>query len=579
MKKADKAIKDRAEIWLTDVFDEDTRQEVRRMIDADPEELEDAFYKDLEFGTGGLRGVMGVGTNRMNKYTVGMATQGLADYILRTTTDLEKPRVVIAYDCRHNSEYFTSVAADVMTANGIEVFVFDALRPTPLLSFAVRELNCHAGIIITASHNPVEYNGYKVYWDDGGQLVPPHDKNIIEEVRKTSVEDVRFEGKRELITALDETFDREYIKRISTLSLTPENNKRQGDDLRIVFTPIHGTTVRLAPEALKAFGFNAVYNVPEQDVTDGDFPTVKSPNPEDPAAFDMALKKAEKVNADLVMATDPDGDRVGLAIKNDKDEYILLNGNQFASILTWYVLEQMKKQGRLTGKEFMVKTIVTTELLSEMAANYQVEMFDVLTGFKYIAEKIRQLEGKKKFLCGGEESYGFLVGDLVRDKDAVIACCMMAEAAAYMRSHGMTLYDLLRKIYKNHGLYVESLISITRKGMHGAEEIRAMMDTFRKEPPDSIDGLTIARILDYQSGVERDLYLDQDLPIDLPSENVLQFILEDGTRITMRPSGTEPKIKFYFSCRTVLEREEDYEEKRQLLLDQISRIREELKLQ
>ncbi len=575
MSKVDQATKDRAEIWLTSVFDEDTRAEVQRLMDEDPDELADAFYRDLEFGTGGLRGIMGVGTNRMNKYTVGMATQGLADYLLRSFPEIQRLSVAIAHDCRNNSDYFTRITADVLTANGIEVFVFDDLRPTPLLSFAVRELNCQAGIVITASHNPVEYNGYKVYWDDGGQLVPPHDKNVIDEVKKTSVQDVRFDGDITLVTKLDEAFDREYVKRISALSLNPKVN-RLHSDLRIVFTPIHGTTVRLVPQALEAFGFKSVYNVPEQDVTDGNFPTVKSPNPEDPAAFEMALEKAREVDADLVMATDPDGDRLGVGIKDDKGEYILLNGNQCAGILTWYVLEQMQQQGKLQGREYIVKTIVTTDLLSEIAADYQVESMDVLTGFKYIAEKMRQLEGSKQFLCGGEESYGFLVGDLVRDKDAVISCCMVAEAAAWARSQGMNLYDLLRSIYVKNGLYVESLVSITRKGIEGAEEIRSMMEKFRNEPPESLDGLTIARILDYQTGIDNDLYLDQKFPIDLPAANVLQFVLEDGTKVTMRPSGTEPKIKFYFSCRSSLEKVEDYAQQREVLLNRSRRIQGEL---
>ncbi len=575
MSKADQAIKDRAEIWLTDVFDGETRKEVQRLMDENPGELADAFYRDLEFGTGGLRGIMGVGINRMNKYTVGMATQGLADYLLRSFPDMKRPSVAIAHDCRNNSDFFTRITADVLTANGIQVFVFDDLRPTPLLSFAVRELNCQAGIVITASHNPVEYNGYKVYWEDGGQLVPPHDKNIIEEVKKTSVQDVRFDGDLTLVTQLDESFDREYVRQISALSLNPETNRAQSD-LPIVFTPIHGTTVRLVPQALRAFGFKSVYNVPEQDVTDGNFPTVKSPNPEESAAFEMALAKAKEVDADLVMATDPDGDRLGAGIKDDKGEYILLNGNQCASILTWYVLEQMHQQGKLQGDEYIVKTIVTTDLLSEIAADYQVESMDVLTGFKYIAEKMRLLEESKQFLCGGEESYGFLVGDLVRDKDAVISCCMLAEAAAWARSQDMTLYDLLRSIYVRNGLYVESLVSITRKGIEGAEEIRAMMEKFRHEPPESLDGLTIARILDYQSGIDHDLYLDQKFPIDLPKANVVQFVLEDGTKVTMRPSGTEPKIKFYFSCRSSLDKIEDYAQQRAVLLSQTKRIQDEL---
>lgn len=567
----------RAGEWLGDDFDLQTRETVKRLIDENPDELTDAFYTDLEFGTGGLRGVMGVGTNRMNKYTVGMATQGLANYILSSFHDLETPKVAIAHDCRNNSELFTDITAEVLSANGIAVYVFDALRPTPLLSFAVRELGCQAGIVITASHNPVEYNGYKVYWDDGGQLVPPHDKNIINEVKKTKVEDIRFGRVDSLITVLDSTFDNIYIKNLKTLSLVPTLISKH-HDLRIVFTPIHGTTVRIVPEALKAFGFSAVYNVPEQDVVDGNFPTVDSPNPEEVAAFDLALKKAREVDADLVMATDPDGDRLGVAIKSESGDYVLINGNQCAAILTYYILEQLKQQNKLTGNEYIVKTVVTTELLSEIAATYDVDCYNVLTGFKYIAEKMRIFEGKKRFLCGGEESYGFLVGDLVRDKDAVISCCMVAEAAAWAREQKMTLLDLLVKIYAEYGLFVETLTSITRKGQKGAEEIREMMDGFRNKTPKSIDGKTVARILDFQAGIEKDLYLNEEHPIDLPKSNVLQFVLEDGTRITMRPSGTEPKIKFYFSSNVPLNKPAEYDDKRVMLLDGINRIKRELSI-
>ncbi len=577
MKKIDPLILNRAKVWLTDVFDRESRRQVQELLDGDPEVLADAFYQDLEFGTGGLRGIMGVGTNRMNKYTVGMATQGLADYIRRSFPEMEHPSVAIAHDCRNQSDFFTDITAEVLSANGIKVFVFDALRPTPLLSFAVRKLECQAGIVITASHNPVEYNGYKVYWDDGGQLVPPHDKNVIEEVKKTSVDQIRFGRRDELITTLDASFDDIYMEAIRSLSLAPDVIREQRD-LRIVFTPIHGTTVRLVPESLKYFGFESIYHVEEQDVVDGNFPTVDSPNPEEPAAFEMALERAREVDAELVMATDPDGDRLGVAVKDPNGEYVLLNGNQCAAILTFYVLEQMKRQDRLTGNEYIVKTIVTTELLAEMAASYDVECLDVLTGFKYIAEKIRLLEGEKRFLCGGEESYGFLVGDLVRDKDAVISCCMLAEAAAWTRREGHTLFDLLLRIYTEYDLYVETLMSITRKGMKGAEEIREMMDGFRSSPPARLDGKTLARIIDYQAGIDRDLYQDEEFSVDLPPANVLQFILEDGTKITMRPSGTEPKIKFYFACRSAFEQGDDYEAKRQDLLDSIERIKKDLKL-
>jgi len=577
MRGVDEKVLGRAQAWLSEPFDQETQRQVRHLIDHDPEGLMDAFYKDLEFGTGGLRGVMGVGTNRMNKYTVGMATQGLAGYLLRSFPGPKRLKVAIAHDCRNNSGYFTDIAAEVLSANGIQVYVFDALRPTPLLSFAVRELNCQAGIVITASHNPVEYNGYKVYWDDGGQLVPPHDNNVIDRVQKTSAEQIRFGKKEQLISTLDASFDKVYIERIKTLSLNPAIISKHAD-LRIVFTPIHGTTVRLVPSALKAFGFQSVFNVPEQDVVDGNFPTVRSPNPEEPAAFDMALERAREVDADLVMATDPDGDRVGVAVKNTSGAYELLNGNQCAALLTYYVLDQWKKQGKLQGKEYIVKTIVTTGLLSEIAAAHDVECLDVLTGFKYIAEKMRQLEGEKRFLCGGEESYGFLVGDFVRDKDAVITCCMLAETAAWAREQGISLYELLLRIYTEYGLYVETLLSITRKGMKGAEEIREMISGFRHKTPDYIHGKTLARVIDYQKGIDRDLYLDEEHPVDLPESNVLQFVLEDGTRITMRPSGTEPKIKFYFGCRTKLEKASDYDKKRKELLDAIEKIKADLEI-
>lgn len=577
MNKMDSEILDRAKIWLTGVFDVDTRKEVAQLIENNPEELMDAFYRDLEFGTGGLRGIMGVGTNRMNKYTVGMATQGLADYLHQSFPDTDPPKVAIAHDSRNNSAYFTEITAGVLSANGIKVYVFDALRPVPLLSFAVRALDCQAGIVITASHNPVEYNGYKVYWEDGGQLVPPHDENIIAEVQKTRVDNVRFDRKEELIITLDASFDDVYIDRVKSLSMQPEVIEKH-HDLRIVFTPIHGAAVRLVPEALKAFGFKSVFNVPEQDVVDGNFPTVDSPNPEEPAAFKMALERAREVDAELVMATDPDGDRVGVAIKDGAGEYVLINGNQCATLLTYYVLEQMKLQGKLRGNEYIVKTIVTTDLLSEIAASYDVECMDVLTGFKYIAEKMRLLEGEKRFLCGGEESYGFLVGDFVRDKDAVITCCMIAEVAAWVRELGLTLYDLLIRIYLEHALYVETLVAVTLEGMKGSEEIQEMMDRYRKQPPETIDGRTLARIIDYQAGIDRDIYLDEEYPVDLPRSNVLQFFLEDGTKITMRPSGTEPKIKYYFGCSAGLNNAEDYEHKRKELLGTIERIKQDLQI-
>ena len=576
MKKIDPQILERARTWLTDSFDHETRREVKKMMDEDPKALEEAFYRHLEFGTGGLRGIMGVGTNRMNRYTVGMATQGLANYLHQEFPGKDL-HVAIAYDCRHNSAYFAHVTAEVLSANGIGVYLFDKLRPVPLLSFTVRELKCQAGVAITASHNPKEYNGYKVYGEDGGQLVSPNDKNVISEVEKITVDQIRFSAKEEKIKILNDPFDQIYLERVKTLSLCPEVVKRH-KDLRIVFTPIHGATVHIVPAALRAFGFRRIYNVPEQDITDGDFPTVLSPNPEEAAAFRMALDRAGSVNADLVMATDPDGDRLGVAIRDRAGNFVLLNGNQMAAILTYYVLRQMKEQNRLASGDYIVKTIVTTELLSDIAAGFDVESVNVLTGFKYIAEVIRQREGKQRFLCGGEESYGFLVGDLVRDKDAVVACCMIAEAAAWARENGMGLYELMVQIYQEYGLWVESLLSITRKGIEGGEEIREMMDNFRNSPPESLDGKALVRVLDYQAGTDRDMITNETSQIELPKSNVLQFILKDGSRITMRPSGTEPKIKFYFGCPSSLDDAKDYEGKRAGLLEQIERIKKEMKL-
>ena len=547
--KIDENIIKRANIWLEGNYDNDTKQEIKDLIKTNPKEVIDAFYRNLEFGTGGLRGVMGAGTNRMNRYTVGMATQGLANYLKKMFPKKDLIKIAIAYDSRINNTFFTNTTADVMSANGIKVYMFDALRPTPELSFAIRYLGCQAGIVITASHNPPEYNGYKVYWDDGGQLVNPHDKNVIEEVNKIKdIDDVSFERNEDLIELIGETIDIEYIKLIKALSLSPEIIEKQ-NDLKIVYTPIHGTGVKLVPECLKAFGFKNVYNVPEQDISDGNFPTVKSPNPEEPEALSMAMKKAKEVNANLVMATDPDSDRVGIAVKNEKNEFVLLNGNQTATLLIYYLLKKWKENGKLTGNEYIVKTIVTSEILKDMAIKLGVEYFDTLTGFKYIAEILRLNEGKKQFIGGGEESYGYLVGDFVRDKDAVISCCMIAETAAWAADQGKTLYELLPDIYKEFGYYKERLTSIVRKGKEGAEDIQQMMDDYRSKPPKSINGSAMVMIKDYLSGKAIDLKNNTESAIDLPKSNVLQFFLEDGSKISVRPSGTEPKIKFYFSVK------------------------------
>ena len=548
----DPQIIERAKSWLTEQYDEETRKSVQNMLDNDPNELVESFYRNLEFGTGGLRGIMGAGTNRMNIYTVAMATQGFANYIKKMNPNKDLS-IAIAYDGRNNSPAFANVTADVMSANGIKVYIFDCLRPTPELSFAVREMKCDAGVMVTASHNPKEYNGYKAYWNDGVQLVSPHDKNVIAEVEKiTDLSMVNSKRNHELVTVLDEKFDDIYLNKVYGLSLSLDLIKKH-KDLKIVYTPIHGTGRRLVPEILKRKGFENIYCVEEQMVVDGNFPTVKSPNPEEPAAMALAVKKAQEVNADLVMATDPDADRVGIAVKDDKGEYLLLNGNQTASLFVYYLLTRWKELGKLTGKEYIVKTIVTTELLFEMAKKYNVERYDVLTGFKYIADKILGLEGKMQFIGGGEESYGYLAGDFVRDKDAVIATSMIAEAAAWAAEQGKTLYQLLMDIYKEFGLYKEKLVSLTKKGISGTEEIKAMMAKFRNTPPTEIAGEKVVEVRDYKVLEAKDLLTGKVTPINLPKSDVLQFFTETGSKISIRPSGTEPKIKFYFSMKGKIE--------------------------
>ncbi|MEA5111268.1 Phosphoglucomutase [bioreactor metagenome] len=549
IKEVDPKIIEKAKVWLEEDYDPDTRKSVKEMMKNDPAELVESFYRDLEFGTGGLRGIMGVGTNRMNKYTVGAATQGLANYLKTALIHESEIRAAIAFDSRNNSGLFAGISAEVLAANGIKVFRFDSLRPTPELSFAVRYLKCHTGIVVTASHNPKEYNGYKVYWSDGGQLVPPHDKNVIAEVQKIeSVRDIKFSGHSENIVTIGEDIDKEYISTLVSLSISPDIIKRQSD-MKIVYTPIHGTGYKLVPEALKAFGFTNIQTVKEQLTPDGNFPTVVSPNPEEKAALELALKLAKKVNADLILATDPDGDRVGVGVKDNNDNYILLNGNQSASLLIYYLIRQWKIKGKLTGKEFIAKTIVTSELLKDIAVSHGVESYDVLTGFKYIAEIIRRFEGQKKFIGGGEESYGYLVGDFVRDKDAVAACALLAETAAWARNMGMSMYEMLINIYQEYGFYLEDLISITKKGKSGAEEIQAMMDGYRNSPPREINSIPVEIIKDYKLQKEFNLISGDEKPIELPKSDVLQFFLKGGSKITVRPSGTEPKIKFYFGVK------------------------------
>ena len=559
MIEIDNNILAKANTWLNGNYDEDTKQQIKQLIENDPAELTESFYRDLEFGTGGLRGIMGVGTNRMNKYTVGMATQGLANYILKMFPGKTDLKMAIAYDSRNNSKYFAQITAEVMAANGIKVFLFSELRPTPELSFAIRYLGCQSGVVITASHNPKEYNGYKAYWQDGGQLISPHDTNVIDEVQKIkSINDVKFTGNSHLIELIDEDVDRAYLDKLKSLSLSPELITKHRD-LSIVYTPLHGTGITLVPRALKELGFVNIHIVEEQAVSDGNFPTIKSPNPEEKAALEMSIELAKKVNASLVMATDPDADRVGIAVKNDKDEYVLFNGNQTASVLIYYLLKKWNEKGKITGNEFIVKTIVTSEILKDIAIKNGVESYDVLTGFKYIADIILRLEGKNTFIGGGEESYGYLVGDFVRDKDAVISCCIIAEMAAWAAENNKTFYDILIDLYTEYGFYKEDLLSITKKGKSGAEEIQLMMENYRKQPPVEINNSKVVMIKDYELCVEEDILNNTTKKIDLPVSNVLQFFTADGSKITVRPSGTEPKIKFYFGVKEHLNSKAEFE--------------------
>lgn len=526
-----------AKSWMTSNYDVETRTKVSAMINGDPKELEESFYRNLEFGTGGLRGIMGVGTNRMNKYTVGMATQGLANYVKKAFAELKEWKVAIAYDSRNNSREFAKITADVLAANDFKVYLFENLRPLPELSYAIRDLKCHAGVMITASHNPKEYNGYKVFWGDGAQVTPPHDKNIISEVEKiTDPSMVNFgDGSSYNITLLGEEMDKKYLNSILSLTLSPESVARH-KDIKLVYTPLHGTGVRMIPRALRQLGFTNVITVQEQEISDGNFPTVPSPNPEEPAALKMAVELAEKVGAEVVMGTDPDTDRIGVAVRDNNGEMKLLNGNQTAAILVYYILTRWKELGKLNKNTYIVKTIVTSELLRAIADKFEVEIYDVLTGFKYIAEVIRANEGKKVFICGGEESYGFNVGEFVRDKDAVISCVMVAECAAWAADQGLTLYGLLQKIYKEFGLYKEKLLSLTKKGKDGAEQIAAMMVDYRTNPPKELAGSPVVKIIDYNKPEET----------GFAKSNVLRFFAKDGSVVSVRPSGTEPKIKFYF---------------------------------
>ncbi|HCC29378.1 MAG TPA: phosphoglucomutase, partial [Marinilabiliales bacterium] len=550
-------VKRKAQQWLNGNIDEESKKQIRHLLENDENELVESFYRELEFGTGGLRGIMGVGTNRMNIYTVGMATQGLCNYLLKQFPNQEIS-VAFAHDSRNNGRLFCETAAQICSANGIKVYLFDALRPTPELSFAIRHLGCKSGVVVTASHNPKEYNGYKVYWEDGGQIIDPHDTNIIVEVQKiTSVDEVKWKGNKAEIITIGDDIDQVYIQALKGLSLSPEAIKNQ-NQLKIVYTPIHGTGVKLVPMALKAIGFTNIIAVPEQNIPDGNFPTVHSPNPEESAALNMAIEKAKETGADLVMATDPDADRVGIAVKNKEGIFELLNGNQTGSFLLYYLLTKWKENGKLKGREYVVKTIVTTELIAKMANDFKVEYHDVLTGFKYIADIIKRSEGTKTFIGGGEESYGYLAADFVRDKDAVMSCMLIAEAAAWATDQGKSIFDVLADIYMKYGFYKEKLVNLVRKGKSGAEEIQQMMSSYRSNPPQFINGSAVIKIKDYQSQKEMNFITGTKDIIRLPKSNVLQFLTADGTIVSVRPSGTEPKIKFYIGTKTELKTATDY---------------------
>ena len=567
-------IQDKVNTWLNSSIDEASKAAIRSLS---AEELNEAFYKDLEFGTGGLRGIMGVGSNRINKYTIGMATQGLANYLVKTFPN-EAIKVAIAHDSRNNSRFFAETTAAVFSANGIHVYLFESLRPTPELSFAIRELGCKSGVVLTASHNPREYNGYKAYWDDGAQVIAPHDKNIIAEVEAIAgIEAVKFEKDDSKIELIGHEIDEKYLNAIEKLTLAPEAIKNQ-KDLKIVFSPIHGTGITLVPGILKRKGFENVFVVEEQAEPNGDFPTVVYPNPEEREAMTLALNKAKELDADLVMATDPDADRVGMAAKNDEGEFELLNGNQAASLLIYYLLRKWKENGKLNGKQMIIKTIVTTDLLTRIAEKFEVDCPETLTGFKYIAALIRQEEGKKEFIGGGEESYGYMISDFVRDKDAVASCAMLAEMCAWAKDQGMSVFDLLKQVYIENGFYLETLVSMTKKGMKGADEIKQMMVDMREKTPTTIAGSKVIKTMDYQSLVEKDMISGSEKAIDQPKSNVLQFYLEDGTKISARPSGTEPKIKFYISVNAALKSAVDFYETKQFLESRIETIKKDLNL-
>lgn len=567
----DAKILEKVQYWLSqNGIDEDTKSIIRQMQAGPENDLADAFYRDLEFGTGGLRGIMGVGTNRMNKYTVGMATQGFANYLKQEVSGSIK--VAIAHDSRNNSRFFAETTASVFAANGIEVFLFEALRPTPELSFAIRHLNCQAGVVCTASHNPREYNGYKAYWKDGGQLVPPHDKNVIKEVEKIgSVEEVKWSENDHLIHPIGKEIDQAYISMVKSLSVYPDVITRQ-KDLKIVYTPIHGTGITMVPQVLKEFGFENVHIVEEQSIPDGNFPTVVYPNPEESEAMSIGLKMAKDLDADILLGTDPDSDRVGIAIKDDSGNWMLVNGNQTALLAFSYMMEARKQKGLAQPNDMVIKTIVTSDLIDRVAEANGVACYNVLTGFKWIAELIREKEGQENYVIGGEESYGLMIGDQIRDKDAISAVALLCEMAAFEKDKGSSLFKKLIDLYVQYGFFLESLISITKKGMNGQQEIADMMAGFRNNPPAEINGSKVVALLDYQTKIGKDLLTGNQWNIDLPGSNVLQFILEDGSKISARPSGTEPKIKFYFSVNAPLAAPDDYLKVKSDLENRISGI-------
>lgn len=574
----DAAIQERVNVWANGNYDADTKAAISQMQANNTDELADSFYRNLEFGTGGLRGIMGVGTNRINKYTIGMATQGFANYLKKTYGSAEI-KVAIAHDSRNNSRFFAETTANVFAANGIKVFLFEALRPTPELSFAIRSLGCNGGVVCTASHNPKEYNGYKAYWNDGGQLVPPHDKNVITEVEAVSgIDEVKWNGGEANITILGKAMDADYIKMVKGLSVYPDVIARQ-HDLKIVYTPIHGTGITLVPEVLKTFGFTNVTIVEEQATPDGNFPTVAYPNPEEAATMGIGLKLAKELDADILLGTDPDADRVAIGVKNHHGEWVLMNGNQTAVLACNYMMEARKAKGIAQPNDMVITTIVTTQMINDLAAGYGVACYNVLTGFKWIAELIKAKAGQENYIIGGEESFGLMIGDQVRDKDAISAVALMCEMAAYAKDQGLTLFDKMIELYLQYGFYYESLISITKKGMNGQKEIADMMDGYRKNPPLTIDGAKVLQLLDYELSKGTNPATGETWPITLPKSNVLQFITEDGSKISARPSGTEPKIKFYFSVKTELPNKAAFDASFAKLEDKIKRIIADMHLQ